>query len=124
MDTTTTVLLIGGGVVVIGLVYVIGQNSGQQSVAAMQAPVFNQQTAQQNQDRNLVEGAVRGLIGGLGSLFSSSSSGSNAHSSNNAPTGGNQGATGNPGTSGTPTGTARPPGWVDLGTPTPYRGRV
>ena len=123
MDTTTTVLLIGGGVVVLGLVYVIGQNSGQQSVAAMQAPVYNQQTAQQNQDRNLVEGAVRGLIGGIGSLFSSSSSGSNSHSGTNGQTGG-QGSTGNPGTPGTPTGTARPPGWVDFGTPTPYRGRA
>lgn len=123
MDTTTTVLLIGGGVVVLGLVYVIGQNSGQQSVAAMQAPVFNQQTSQQNQDRNLVEGAVRGLIGGLGSLFSSSSSGNNAHSGANGQTGG-QGATGNPGTPGSNTGTPRPPGWVDLGTPTPYRGRA
>lgn len=123
MDTTTTVLLIGGGVVVLGLVYVIGQNSGQQSVAAMQAPVFNQQTAQQNQDRNLVEGAVRGLIGGLGSLFSSSSSGNNAHSGTNGQNGG-QGSTGNPGTSGTAAGTPNPQGWIEIGNPYTYPRRV
>lgn len=107
-------ILVGiGGLAAIGVVYMIGQSSGQQAAFANQSvsnPNFQNQ--QRNNDAALLGGAIRGIISGIGDAISSS----------NRNTGGN---TSNPnGTTGSYNnmGQYMPYGNLgNFGSPTPYR---
>lgn len=113
METGTIVLVGIGGLAALGVVYMIGQSSGQQSAIANQsASGSNYQNQQQNNDAALLGGAIRGFIGGIGDAISSS----------NRNTGGN---TSNPtGTSGSYNNMGQYMPYGNLGSfgfPTPYR---